>query len=193
MGLRVVRKDGQPLGVVRSFIRAIGSVISTPLATWGYLVSLVHPENRAMHDLLAGSVVIEPRRAPPAQAALMFLTAALMLCGLYFLMFWVNLYKPRPEDLEAIARAKQGLVIMADIEESYHKDHSVYADSMDQLAAASGDAVKFQQAMNELFYTRLGFKLQAGNRRYKIEGSAQDAWHTRLLMTGPPVSVTTVK
>lgn len=193
MGLRVLRRDGQKLGVVGSLVRALGSCVSTPLANWGYLVALVHPENRAFHDLISGSVVIEPRRAPPAQAALMFLTAALMLCGLYFLMFWVNLYKPRPQDLEAMEDAKKGLMIMADIEESWRKDHGAYTDKLEDLAAASGDAVKFHQAMGELFDAKSGFKLLAGNRGYKIEGGAKDAWHKRFILSGPPPRVTPVK
>jgi uncharacterized RDD family membrane protein YckC len=190
MGLRVVRKDGQPLGFFRSLVRAFGYVLSTPVFNFGFVLALFHPENRSLHDLLAGSVVIEPRRKDAASASVTFLIAALLLSGLYFLIFWVNLYRPRPQDLKAIEDAKKGLAIMAEIEEAYRKDHNgQYTDQLSDLAQASGDPNKFRLALNELFNAKAGFKLQAGNRGYRIEGAANDLWRTRLICDGPPPRV----
>lgn len=194
MGLRVVRKDGQPLGVGRSLVRAFGHILSTPLCNFGFVLALFHPENRALHDLLAGSLVIEPRRKPAANAAVSFLLAAALLSGLYYAIFWVNLYRPRPSDIQAVEDAKKGLSIMAEIEEAWRKDHNgVYTDQLSDLAQASGDPVKFRQAMSELFDYKRGFRLQAGNRGYRIEGTAKDLWRTRLIVDGPPPRVRQVK
>ena len=194
MGLRVVRTDGRPLGLVRSVLRAFGYLLSTPLFNFGFMLALFHPENRALHDLLSGSVVIEPRRKGAESAAVSFLAAAALMTLLYGGIFWVNLYKPRPQDLQAVEDAKKGLEIMAQIEEAYRKDHGgVYTDKLDDLAAASGDANQFRLAMNELFDAKRGFRMQAGNRGYRIEGAARDLWGTRLIVDGPPPRVRQVK
>lgn len=189
MGLRVVAKDGEPLGAARCLLRALGHVAGTPLANWGFVLALLHPEGRAFHDLLSGSVVLETRRRTPAQAALLFALAALMFCGLYASMFWVNVYRPTPKDLAAVADAEKGLMIMAQIQESWKKEHGSYAEEIEQLSQASGDPDKFAFAMRDLFDHTQGFRIEAGNRGYRIEGSAKDRFRSKLLLEGPPPRV----
>lgn len=184
MGLRVVRRDGRALGFFRSLVRALGHLLSTPLFNFGFVLALAHPESRALHDLLAGSVVIEPRRKQPAEAAILFLAAALTLGGLYGTMLYLNLYRPTPHDLAAVEKAREGLVILARIEEAFKQDRGAYTDKLADLSAVSGDPVQFQQAMNELFDPNR-FKLQAGNRGYRIEAAARDRRRTRVALAGP--------
>ena len=185
MGLRVIRRDGRGLGFFRSLVRALGHLLSTPLFNFGFVLALAHPESRALHDLLAGSVVVEPRRKQPAEAAILFLAAALTLSGLYGTMLYLNLYRPTSQDLAAVEKAREGLLILAQIEEAFKQGHGAYTDTLADLSAASGDPIQFQQAMSELFDPNR-FKLRAGNRGYRIEAVARDRRRTRVALEGPP-------
>lgn len=185
MGLRVVRRDGEPLGPGRSILRAFGHLASSPLADAGFLLALFHPESRAFHDLLAGSLVVEPERKHPAEATLLFAAAALTLGMLYAAMLYIHLGLPTPHDREAIAKAREGLGILAQIEEVYKQDHSYYTDSLAELAKASGDPEQFRDAMLELFDPH-EFKILSTRDRYRISGVALDRRRTRVILEGPP-------
>ncbi|GEP37481.1 hypothetical protein NPS01_11440 [Nocardioides psychrotolerans] len=74
VGLRVVRRDGAPLGAWGSLVRTAMLPVSGALLGLGYALALVHPDRRALHDLVAGSAVVHdwtPRRVelPPAVSA----------------------------------------------------------------------------------------------------------------------------
>ncbi|WP_341926887.1 RDD family protein [Nocardioides psychrotolerans] len=76
VGLRVVRRDGAPLGAWGSLVRTMMLPVSAILLGLGYLLAVVHPDRRALHDLVAGSSVVHdwtPRRVelPPAVSASM--------------------------------------------------------------------------------------------------------------------------
>lgn len=188
MGLRVVRKDGQRLGVIGAFARTVGYAIGMPLCNWGFLVALVHPESRALHDLLSGSVVIEPRPRGQAESVLLFVASTLLLVAMYAAIIVLNLNRITEKDLAAIDKAKEGLNIMAQVEESYKAGHQTYANSMDDLAQASGDAGKFRSAMSEIF-DPYGFELRSGNRGYRLSGKALDRKRTRVTIEGPPPKI----
>ncbi|MDE2038759.1 MAG: RDD family protein [Elusimicrobia bacterium] len=189
MGLRVVRRDGRSLGAARSLARALGHLVSMPLFDLGFLLALVHPEGRALHDLLAGSVVVEPRAKSRAEAGALFAAAALTLCGLYALILYINLYRPTPADRSAVARARAGLEVVSRIEDAYFAAHGTYADRLSELAQASGDPAQFKRAMEALFDARKGFRLRAGNRRYRLEAFALDRRRTPVAVEGPPARV----
>lgn len=72
-GLRVTRLDGDRVGIVHAFVRAIAEIaLSIPPLFLGMLWMLDQPERRTWHDLLAGTVVVReavPQAAPaPAWA-----------------------------------------------------------------------------------------------------------------------------
>lgn len=62
LGMRIVREDGSPLGYGRAALRFLAELISLLTFGAGYLMILVHPDKRALHDLIAGTRVI--RRGP---------------------------------------------------------------------------------------------------------------------------------
>jgi uncharacterized RDD family membrane protein YckC len=188
MGLRVIARDGSTPGLIRSMVRALGHLVSTPLFNFGFVLALFHPENRALHDLLAGTVVVEPQRKQPAEAALLFVAAVMSLSALYGLIFYLNMFRAVPEDAVFIGKAKDGLAILAQIEEAFKKEHGRYTDSLPDLAQASGDAEQFRAAMSELF-VRDGFVLEAGNRGYRISAKARDHLRTRVVIEGPPAKI----
>lgn len=57
-GLRVVRMDGEPLSFPRALGRFFAELVSLSAMGVGYLVASLHPERRALHDLVAGTRVI---------------------------------------------------------------------------------------------------------------------------------------
>jgi uncharacterized RDD family membrane protein YckC len=185
MGIRIVRKDGQPLGILGAVLRTVGYVISTPLCNWGFIVALFHPESRAVHDIFSGSVVIEPNRRNQAESILLFVCAIVLLVFMYAAMFFLNMNRVTEKDLMAIDKAKDGLKIMAQVEEAYKASHATYTESLDGLAQASGDADKFRAAMSGIFDPNQ-FAVEAGNRGYRISGKALDRRKTRVTIEGPP-------
>ena len=188
MGIRVVRKDGAPLGLGRSFARALGYLLSTPMCNLGFLIALFHPESRALHDLISGSLVIEPRPKNSAESAVLFVGAMGLVIAMFGGTIYVDLNLPTAADLLAIEKAQDGLGVMAQIEEAYKARAGTYTSSLADLAAASGDVEKFKSAMGELFDPNL-FQLQAGNRRYRILAAAKDRKKTRVALEGPPAAL----
>lgn len=70
-GLRVVRKDGERLGYARSLVRhVIGYALTALTLGLGFLLAAFNSRGRALHDLVAGTVVVRSRaaRTPPRPA-----------------------------------------------------------------------------------------------------------------------------
>lgn len=58
--IRVLTKDQQPLTLGKAVLRTLGYFISGSLLLGlGFLMIIFHPQKRAFHDLLAGTVVIK--------------------------------------------------------------------------------------------------------------------------------------
>ncbi len=59
LALRVRRKDGGDVGFARAFRRNLAEVLCILTLTLGYLIALFTTRRQALHDLLAGRVVVE--------------------------------------------------------------------------------------------------------------------------------------
>jgi uncharacterized RDD family membrane protein YckC len=61
-GLRIERLDGEPLSFARALLRhLVGYPLTLLTLGAGFLVAAFHPQGRALHDLLAGTVVVRSR------------------------------------------------------------------------------------------------------------------------------------
>ncbi|MBI3298315.1 MAG: RDD family protein [Elusimicrobia bacterium] len=183
LGLRVESLDGRRLVPARAVLRAVGYLLSMPL-NLGFLYSLVHPDSRTWHDLLAGSRVVEVK--PRGQGAIA-LSAVLSLIIVGFLAgfpVWNVFARPTPADLEAIRKADEGLKILAAVEEAHKAEHGRYTTKLVDLARASGDVAAFKQGMAELFDPD-GFVLEAGGGSYAIRARALDRRRTVVEVVGP--------
>jgi uncharacterized RDD family membrane protein YckC len=183
LGLRVVDASGESPGVARSFVRAVSwLVLSTPFANFGFWLALFQPRTRTLHDLAAGTYVVEhgPRRS---DGTLAFLGGALAAIALFSCQYWVNVVRLRPDDVIAIEKANNGLFVLAEIEEAYKEKHGTYTDSLDDLAEASGDAALFRSALLDVFRPR-PFRLQAGNMRWRVVAAAKDRRNTLVTRQG---------
>ena len=61
-GVRVVRLDGRRVGLWDSFSRAAGYSASAATLMLGFLEAIWHPNRQALHDKIAGTVVIRSSR-----------------------------------------------------------------------------------------------------------------------------------
>jgi uncharacterized RDD family membrane protein YckC len=186
MGLRVVAADGGVPGFGVSLARALAwLILSTPLANFGFWMSLFHPRTRALHDIISGTYVVEygPRRSNGALGFVLGASAAVFFLAL---QYWVNMVRPRPDDVFAVLKADNGLWVIAEIEEVYKHKHGTYTDSLDDLADASGDPTLFRSALLDVFRPR-PFRIEAGNAGWRVTAAAKDRRNTIVVRRSAPI------
>jgi uncharacterized RDD family membrane protein YckC len=62
-GLRIERKDGEPLSVGRALLRhLVGYPLTIVTLGLGFLLAAFDPQGRALHDWVAGTVVVRSRQ-----------------------------------------------------------------------------------------------------------------------------------
>lgn len=184
LGLRVVARDGGPLGFNRSLIRALVWLIGSTAGSFGFLVALFNRENRTLHDYASGTVVIEAYRKSTAEGTALFLAGALGVVAAFGFQIYSGWARPTPRDRAAVAKANEGLSVIAQVQEVYKTKNGTYATSIDQLAEASGNPSEFRTAMDRLFMSE-PFKLEAGNRGWRIRAVARDRRRTPVVREGP--------
>jgi len=183
-GIRVVRHDGAGLGFGRSLLRAGGYILSTPLLNLGFLWSLFDRDSRTWHDLLSGSAVVETEAKPPA-VALASAFLSLMVLGLIFVSaVWVNIKQASPQDRAAVVKAREGLKVLAAIEEAHKAEHGAYTDDLVALAKASGNVAQFRAAMEKIFHAD-GFAFVVTDEGYILRARAKDRRRTVVTLQGP--------
>ena len=64
MGVQVVRQDGAAIGYGRAFVRWIGYCCALLPLGLGFVLALMHPRRRGLHDLLAGTCVVRVDAGP---------------------------------------------------------------------------------------------------------------------------------
>lgn len=184
LGLRVVARDGGPPGFPRSLIRAAMWLVGSTAGNFGFLIALFNRENRALHDYASGTVVVEAYRKSAAEGAALFLAGAVAAIGLFVFQIYTGWIQSTPLDKAAVAKAHEGLAVIARVQEAYKDKHGTYATSIDQLAEASGDPAEFRTAMAMLFHPE-PFKMEAGNRGWRIRAAARDRHRTPVVREGP--------
>ena len=69
-GLRIERRDGETLSIRRALLRhLVGYPLTVLTLGLGFLVAAFNPQGRALHDWLAGTVVVRSRPPRPAPTA----------------------------------------------------------------------------------------------------------------------------
>jgi len=184
LGIRVVAEGGGPPGLRESLLRAFGLLLSTPMFNLGFLWAFVHPESRAWHDLLAGTRVVERSPRSPARNLLSALLSLILLSAIVAWTLWYHLLRPAPEDAAAVERAREGLNILARIEEQYKARHGAYTGKLADLALESGDVGQFKAGMREIFDPER-FWIAAGRDRYQLKARARDRRRTFVALSGP--------
>lgn len=65
LGMRVVDRDGEGVGIARASLRYLASALSWLTLNLGHLLAAVPPQKRALHDYIAGTRVVVDIEAPP--------------------------------------------------------------------------------------------------------------------------------
>ncbi|MDE1976821.1 MAG: RDD family protein [Elusimicrobia bacterium] len=187
MGVRVIGTDGRSLGLFRSLLRAAGYFISTPFFNLGFVVALFHPESRALHDLLAGTTVVELRPKTSARAAMVFMAALALVSLIYGGALYLPSVEPNPADVAAIRQAKEALSVLGRIEESYKASHGAYTASLMDLARASGNVATFRDSLLRMFKAD-DFVIEADADHYRIQARLKESWAKPVVIEGPAAS-----
>lgn len=58
LGLRIVQRDGLPIGFGKAIIRFLGSIVSSLVISLGYLWAAFDPEKQTWHDKIASTYVV---------------------------------------------------------------------------------------------------------------------------------------
>lgn len=58
LGLRIVQRDGSPIGFGKAIIRFLGSIVSSLVISLGYLWAAFDPEKQTWHDKIASTYVV---------------------------------------------------------------------------------------------------------------------------------------
>jgi uncharacterized RDD family membrane protein YckC len=61
MGIKVMKSDGEPVGVGTAILRYVGYAISTAILFLGHILIGISPQKRALHDYIAQTVVVRVR------------------------------------------------------------------------------------------------------------------------------------
>ncbi|PCI36109.1 MAG: hypothetical protein COB53_10325 [Elusimicrobia bacterium] len=183
-GIRVCRTDGQPLTPAQALLRGVGYLISSPLMNLGFLWSFFQAQSRTWHDLLAGSIVVEDRQKSQGAALFSAVVSLLVFVAIMAGNAWFYLLQPSPMDHEAIRKAHGGLQVLGAIQEAHKRKTGNYTQRLGDLAATSGDLVRFRQSMAKIFEPN-GFILEAGASSYLIQARAKDRRHTIVVIEGP--------
>lgn len=184
LGLRVVARDGAPPAFMAALIRSLVWLAGSTAGSFGFIVALFNRENRALHDYASGTIVVEAYRKSPAEGAALFLAGAMGVIAAFGFQVYTGWARPTPRDKAAVSKAADGLSVIAQVQEAYKAKHGTYAVSIDQLAEVSGDPAEFRTAMAVLFMPE-PFKMEAGNRGWRIRAVARDRARTTVVREGP--------
>ncbi|MHB2025868.1 MAG: RDD family protein [Elusimicrobiota bacterium] len=184
MGIRVIGTDGRSLGFFRGIMRAAGYFVSTPFFNFGFIIALFHPQSRALHDMMAGTVVVESRPKNSSQAAATFALAVVLIAGICGASLYLSSKRLSPEDEIAVAKAQKALAVLGRIEEAYKSRHGAYTASLQDLANASGDVDAFKVSLADIFRPD-DFILEADQTRYRIQAQVNDSGRQPVSIVGP--------
>ena len=139
MRIRVKAADGSDLSPGKAFIRAVSYFISAAPLNLGYVVALVTPNKRALHDYLGGSRVISLKeRSEWADGLILAVSWALMamLTG-----SWVNqnFLRMGPDEKKVVTMAQTTISKVGKLEEIHKMVYGGYTEEMRRLAALTGN------------------------------------------------------
>lgn len=89
--LRVVNRGGSRLGKGRALARFLGRILSSSVLYIGYLIQPFNERKQALHDMLAGTLVVRTEESTNRRAiGIILATIILLLAGLaYLVVHWV--------------------------------------------------------------------------------------------------------
>lgn len=174
MGIAVARKGTEEgVSFVSAFVRAVGYYISAALFMCGFLMAFFDDKHRALHDFLAGSVVLRVREKSTAESVAVSILGTLLIIGFCAVAFMQIFGKGSPVQRAQIRAAEQHLEKMALLEEVHAMKFGAYTNDLLRLSLLSGDPVQFQRDTQKVLQGK-GFRIGVNKDGYKITARARD-------------------
>lgn len=177
IGIKVTDKDGQDLSFAKALIRSIGYYIDICTFFAGFAFALLNKNNRALHDLFAGSKVISTREKSAAEATTVAAFGTVLIGLAIFYVYFVLFMLPSPFQKARIAGAQQQVDRLAYLEDLHKENFGYYTADLVRLGLISGDAVQLQRDI-QYNLRRRGFSLGITENGYKISAIAKDGEET---------------
>jgi len=183
VGIRTVAADGSNLGVVKSFIRAIGYFISGLPWNLGFVAALFG-QKRALHDYLAGSRVIDVRPKSDFIQGLVF-SAAWGLFGLFSAAwYYTNVVQPPAKEQARISAARNELERIGYFETMHKKQYGTYTDDIRRLAILSGDVEAFKAGLEKVINLD-SLEIGYNDRQYLLKARVKSRRGSPVEVLGP--------
>ncbi len=158
LGIRVVRKNGEPTNIANAVLRTFGYFVGIILSFLPFALAFVSKNKRAFHDMLAGTLVVTERSKTTMEATVTAAFGTLMLG----VMIGMPLYQLKtmtpPQQQIYIKNATEMVEKIGFLEDVHYKQYHFYTSDMNRLALISGDPVRFQRDVQRNI-KRTGFKI----------------------------------
>ena len=184
LGLQVFAQDGYPPDIGRAALRAAGYLASSLLFGLGFLWALIDPQRRALHDRIAGTMVLESRPKGALAAALVWLAAVPLLAADVAVTGWPIAMRSYVR-MQARANAEGTLQALALMEDRYKAATGRYTTNVDDLARFYANPRAFP-AMLALALDPSTLRIEAAADRFTISARAKDERATLYQVSGPP-------
>ncbi len=178
LGLRVKSLDGSNLCFKASFLRAVGYFMSAIPFNMGYLLAFFTSGKRALHDYVAGSMVIrlKPKSDFARGVVFAFSWGVFALLGISW--YYENVVRLPPSEAKKVRLARTGLEKIAALEENYRQKHGSYTDNLGDLAVLSGDVTALERDLLKVLASEVA--IAADSNHYLIEGHAKNNRKTKV-------------
>ena len=181
VGIAVMRKDMQgPLSWWRALLRAVGYYISAGLLGCGFLLAFVDGKNRALHDFLGGSAVVEVRPRSALEKTLVRGLGGVLLAAFFAVVYFQYFGGRNWQEKYRVNNAENMLRKVAILQEGHRRLYGYYTNDLLRLALLSGDPVQFQRDM-QYYLSPKGFQIGVTDNSYKITAYATDKNNTQVV------------
>ncbi|WP_428898451.1 putative membrane protein YckC [Parelusimicrobium proximum] len=179
LNLRVLDREGKPLSVFKSFLRAIGYYVGFATFFAGFALAFLNKERRAIEDMMAGSIVVSEREKSTAENVVVAMMATAIMAMLAFGTYYQFTSSTKAQDIRAVDMAQKQLTKIIFLELQHYNHYNKYTVDINRLALISGDPVQFQRDMQKSF-RRKGFKLAGSAETFAVEAVAKDSKSTKV-------------
>jgi uncharacterized RDD family membrane protein YckC len=81
MGIKVTNLEGVKISIARSFGRSLSKVLLSPIAAIDFIVCTFSSKKQALHDMIAGTLVLRSRESNAVRTILVFILSIILLGG----------------------------------------------------------------------------------------------------------------
>ncbi|MGB2578841.1 putative RDD family membrane protein YckC [Elusimicrobium simillimum] len=179
MGIKVVSAKEGNINIVKGIIRAVGYYAGFFFWFAGFALAAVTKRKRALHDFMAGSMVISTREKTEGESIVIMFLSAILLGAILSLSIFAAVKMPSPYSKQQVRVAEGQIAKLAYLQEVHKKQYGGYTSDIVRLGLISGDPVQFNRDMQRSL-RRKGFKMGATRDRYKITAVAKDSRQTKV-------------